>query len=344
LPASHQPEQSPRVILIGASSGGTEALDEVVAGLPSELRAAVFIVRHVPGDSVNYLPQLLQGRSGLPVRLAADHDRIEAGTIYIAPSDRHLLIDADQMYLGRGPRENRARPAVDPLFRSGALAHGPRAIGVVLSGLLDDGSAGLIAIKRSGGIAIVQDPDDALCPDMPHNALRHVEADHCLPAAEIGPALAELVSADPPQHALLPELPELQEGWRREVAIQLQGSGAVGTAVELGEQVPASCPECGGPLWKMQDGVLRFRCHTGHALTALHLAEGFEHAAETALWAALRVLDERARMLRRMAERDGERGYLRSQAMFAERAQDAERHVDTLRKVLNLFPSNDPAG
>ncbi|AGA90352.1 chemotaxis response regulator containing a CheY-like receiver domain and a methylesterase domain [Thioflavicoccus mobilis 8321] len=326
-----------RIILMGASSGGTEALTEVLKGLRPGLAAAIFVVRHVPGDSVNFLPQLLARDCPLPVCLAANGETFRAGTVYVAPADHHLLVDTDQMFLSRGPRENRARPAIDPLFRSAALAFGPRAVGVVLSGSLDDGTAGLVAVKRSGGIAVVQEPADALNPDMPQSALHYVEADHCLPAAEIGPLLVRLVATE--ISTAVPEAIEhLQAGWRREVAIQRHETGTVAGAAELGELFPASCPECGGPLWEMKDGVPRYRCHTGHALTARHLVEGLGQAAEEALWAALRVLEERSRMLRRIGQQDAERGRDASQRAFAERAAETDRYVATLRELLKAVP------
>lgn len=336
-------QQPPRVIVIGASSGGTDALRRLLATLPVDLPAALLLVRHQPDFAGHHQAEQLAALTRLPVRAAADGAPIESGCLFVAPADRHLLVDGDQMVLSRGPRENRARPAVDPLFRSAAMAHGPGAIGVILSGRLDDGTAGLLAVKRCGGIAVVQDPADAEYPDMPRSALRHVDVDHCLPAGEIGPLLAELAAAPPlPQSVAASE--SLMRDWRSELAVQRQGTGDIPTARDLGEPVPASCPECGGPLWEMGDGLTRFRCHTGHAFTARHLAEGLGEAAEVAIWAALRVLDERGLMLRRMAEQHARDGRDHLHEVFATRAAEAEEHVAALRALLRgALPSRDAA-
>lgn len=328
-----------RVVVIGASSGGTPPIEALLQGLGADLPATVLIVRHIPPYADDRLPAAFSRGCPLPVALAGDGAPLEPGLVLVAPADRHLLVDADRVRLSRGPRENRTRPAIDPLFRSAALSHGPRAIGVVLSGRLDDGTAGLLALKQSGGIAVVQDPDDARCPDMPESALRHVAVDHCLPATEIGPLLTQLVRADgPPEEVVVPE--ELTSLWRREIDVLRRSTGDIATAQMLGEVVPASCPECGGPLWQLEDGIPRYRCHTGHAFTGRHLSEGLGEAAEQALWAALRALEERARMLRRLAERDPsiKTPGLVHQA-FRERAEEADRHVAALRALLADVPA-----
>jgi len=323
-----------RIIVIGASNGAGGALEALVAGLPANLAAAVLVVRHLPPHGFNLLADLLDAAGPLPASLARNGVALEAGRVVVAPVDQHLLVEADCIRLSRGPHENRTRPAIDPLFRSAALSHGPRAIGVLLSGLLDDGSAGLMALKQSGGVAVVQDPADARCPDMPRNALSYVDADHCIPAAEMGPLLARLVAAEPPPPPA--DLnPQLVTGWQREIDILRFGSGDLPPPKGYDEAVPASCPACGGPLWQMEDGMPRYRCHTGHGYTSRHLVAGLGAAAEESLWAALRVLEERARMLHRIAKHDAERGFEGSERAYRERADEAERHVASLRRLLN---------
>ena len=322
------------IIVIGASHGGIEAVTELVRGLPSRLSASLFVVQHVAWNSVNYLSTMFDRETSLTVKSAEDGESIRPGTIYVAVADRHLLIDADQVFLSRGPRENRVRPAVDPLFRSAALSHGERVIGVVLSGALDDGTAGLIAIKNSGGLAVVQDPETAMTPDMPHSALQHVAVDHCLPVAEIGPLLGDLTDEERRVPAGASTHADDSAAMQREVDIMRRGTGEIHSIEAMGELVAASCPDCGGPLWEMNEDFPRFRCHTGHAFTARHLSEGLQEAEEKALYVALRVMEERVRMLKRLAKRDQERGHKFAYESFADKAAEAEEHVRRLRGLL----------
>ena len=325
-----------RVIVIGASSGGIEALTQVAAGLPADLPAAVFVVQHVAPDSKNYLAKALSAHSAIAAKTAEHGDRVEDGQLMVAHSDRHLLLDTDRVTLSRGPRENRSRPAIDPLFRSAALAFGPRTIGVVLSGSLDDGTAGLQAIKQCGGIAVAQDPDDAITPDMPQSAIDNVDVDHIAPATEIAALLVRLIHEAEPEEPEEALAPEIRRGLEREVAILRNESGDIETAVQLGDLASFSCPDCGGPLWEMRDEKMRFRCHTGHAFTAKYLANGMKQAEERSLWVALRVMEERVRMLRRLAKDDDKRGgESAARRIFADRALEAEEHVKSLRNLLS---------
>lgn len=323
------------IVVVGASAGGIEALGEMVAGLPPRFVAALFVVQHVASDSINYLPTMLGNRSLLPVQAAVDGAPIQPGKIYVAPPNRHLLIDHEQMYLSQGPRENRMRPAVDPLFRSAALAHGPRVIGVILSGALDDGTSGLVAVKDAGGLAVVQDPKTAVTPDMPQSALDYVEVDHCVSAAEVGPLLGALSSQNITANGHEASDARIA-ALRKEVGIMIHESGDIPTAEELGELIPASCPECGGPLWEMDDGIPRFRCHTGHAFTARHLVAGLKEAEEQSLWVALRVMEERVRMLRRLAKKENSRNHKLAGESFMQKADEADEHVRRLRSLLTL--------
>lgn len=184
------------IVVIGASAGGLWALEELVADLPADLPAAVFIVVHISARFPSWLPHILQKFAKLPAVHAVDGAAIEAGHIYIAPPDRHLLVKPEYMRVVLGPKENRFRPAIDPLFRTAALAYGKRVVGVVLSGLLDDGTAGLIEIKEQGGVALVQDPQEAMFPSMPQSAIQHAAVDHILPVADIARVLVHL--ADQP--------------------------------------------------------------------------------------------------------------------------------------------------
>ena len=325
------------IVVIGASQGGIETLREVLGPLPADLPATLLIVQHIGGDSPHQLATLLGRRTSLPVATAEDGASLRPGTAWVAQADYHLIVDSDQMFLSHGPRENRVRPAVDPLFRSAALSHGPRVVGVILSGALDDGTAGLLAVSQRGGVTVVQDPDDAITPDMPASALEHIDVDHCLPAAEIGPLIERLVreplTATDGHDARRNVHDEDLRSLQREVAIMRDGKSEIDTTDSLGELVPVSCPDCGGPLWEMADGVRRFRCHIGHAFTARHLTAGLKEAEEQALYVALRTVEERVRMLRRLAG-DDQGGQSRMRQEYVRRAEEAEEHVRQIRGLL----------
>jgi two-component system chemotaxis response regulator CheB len=235
---------------------------QICAGLPADLPASVFVVEHISPTSKSVLPDLLSKAGPLPAKHPMDGEPIRSGQIVVAPPDFHLLLQDGHVLLRRGPQENRTRPAIDPLFRSAAVAYGPRVIGVVLTGLLDDGTAGLQAIKRCGGTCVVQDPDDAQWPDMPRRALERDGVDHVATPAEM-PALLDRLCREP-AGPKLPVPPSLEIEGR--IAAQELGPADVPT---LGEPSALSCPVCGGVLNEvLEDGTARFRCQTGHAFTS----------------------------------------------------------------------------
>jgi two-component system chemotaxis response regulator CheB len=310
------------IVVIGASAGGVEALSELFAGLPAGVPAAFFVVLHVMPGGTSVLPRILERRGGMPVAAAADGEPIERGRVYVAPPDHHMLIRDGRVALTSGPRENGHRPAVDPLFRSAARAFGPRVIGVVLSGTLDDGSAGLGRISASGGLALVQDPSDALYPGMPASALAHVPGARTVTLADLARILCEEVAAavaDPADPPL--------RGVAKSVAVDEPDRSD--DDPRKGSLTPLTCPECGGSLWEQEeDGVLRYKCHVGHAYSSESLHAGQGQAVENALWAALRGLEERADLLRRLARRMGG-----SRAM-ERRAAACDHHAEVLRSLL----------
>lgn len=332
------------IVVIGASTGGIEALGKVLEGLPADFPATVFIVQHTAATSGNHLPGILDRMTDLSVTLAVDAQHFAPGQIYVAPADYHLLIDHKQMYLSRGPRENRTRPAIDPLFRSAALCHDKRSIGVILTGALDDGTAGLVAINKSGGLTVVQDPDTAVMPDMPRFALEQVDVDHCEPVAEIGPLLNRLVREELGDDFQFPLDPSHGYELQCEIDILRRQSGTIDDIESFGELEPASCPECGGPLWRMHGKVPRYRCHTGHAFSARHLIAGLEVAEEEAFWAALRVLEERIRLLRRLAKKGVYDGSSALENSYTAHAEEAERHARILREMLIGGRTNPETG
>ena len=276
------------VVVIGASAGGIEALRELIAGLPADFPAAIAVVLHTSPQSPGILHDILTRSGHLEAVSPQDRDRLRAACIYVALPDFHLLIEPGRVRVARGPKENRFRPAVDPLFRSAAQVYGPNAIGVVLTGSLDDGTAGLWAIKQLGGVAIVQDPDDALFPGMPQNAIDFVNVDHIVPLSEIAPLLVRLTAEDP--RAAVFDVPEPVEV---EVKIAKQEDPVQAGIRNIAEPSPFACPECHGVLLQVKEGGrARFRCHTGHAYSAESLLADIREQVE--------ILQRQADTLRKM--------------------------------------------
>jgi len=317
------------IVVMGASVGGVGALRAVLAQLPVDIPAAVFVVMHLAPQSPGLLPRLLGHVSRLKVAAARDREAIELGRVYVAPADCHLLLSNGQVRVVHGPKENRFRPAIDPLFRSAAAYYRSRTIGVVLTGYLDDGTAGLSAIKRCGGRAVVQDPFDALAPEMPQNALDEVPVDHIVPLAEIG-ALLDRLARQPAA-----EPPPVPEEIRLEVAIMERGQSDVATAQELGKPSVYSCPECGGTLVEVPDDPApRFRCQVGHAFTMQSLLADQSNQIEHSIWAAVRALEERASLLKRMAQHSIRRAHNTSADDFQQQSAESQEHAEKLRKLL----------
>ena len=285
-----------QLVVVGASAGGVSALSALVARLPPDFAAPVLVVLHI-GAHRSILAEIL-GRAGpLPAEEARQGRRIEAGRIYVAAPDRHLLVIDDTLHLSHGAKEHHARPAIDPLFLSAALARGAGAIGVLLTGRLDDGTAGLQAIKSCGGTAIVQDPADAEVPDMPASALRHVEVDHCVTLAQMPGLLTSLASRPVDGTAVRPPPAPLVH----EQALFLAKGNAMEHLAEIGTPSTYACPECHGGLWEVNGSKpRRFRCHTGHAFSMRTLQDTLAGAADESLWNARRALQERLLLLREM--------------------------------------------
>jgi two-component system, chemotaxis family, protein-glutamate methylesterase/glutaminase len=318
------------IIVIGASAGGVQALCDVVECLPPGLPAAVFIVLHISPHGRSMLPAILARSSCLPAMHPSNGEKIQPGRIYVAPPDRHLAIQDSRVHLSRNATENGHRPAIDVLFRSAARAYGSRVVGVVLTGNLDDGTAGLAAIKRCGGVAVVQDPREADYPAMPESAIANVEVDHIVPVAEIGSLLDRLLR-EPRPTAEVDCDPIVEE----EPDAMGTGREDIGGAIESGKPSALTCPDCGGTLFeKPSEPLLHFRCRTGHAYSPESLLAKQSEALEAALWAALRSLEENAALARRMEKRAGEQGSRHSSQRHHQRAADAEKHARILREML----------
>jgi two-component system chemotaxis response regulator CheB len=317
------------VIVIGASAGGVEALGVLVGGLPADLPAAILVVLHI-GAHKSDLPGLLNRVGRLRAAHPADEDEVSAGQIYVAPPDHHMTLEDGRVRLTKGPRENFSRPAIDPLFRSAAADYGADVIGVILTGGLNDGTAGLYEVKLHGGVAIVQDPGDAQSPSMPRSALAHVAVDHCEPLTAIAPLLVRLVS----ERAVLPH---------RHPATKTQVPEMTGEFT-LNHPVAVTCPDCGGALRETNLGTITmFECHIGHRYTAEVMLAGQFLAMERFIESAMRSLNERAELCRQMAEKisvsdagDKER--------WLEAMQEAEDQTAPLRLLLDrewVHPLND---
>ncbi len=319
------------IVVIGGSSGATVPLRAILGALPADLPASLFIVLHIPARSLGLLATVTAAATRLPVRAAADGMTLRPGTITLGVPDHHLILTEAGIRLGRGPRENMARPSIDPLFRSAAAAYGPRVIGILLSGLLNDGASGLAAIKSCGGLTLVQDPADALADEMPRSALEALKVDLTLPAARIGDVLSELVRD--PAGPRLPVSPEL----RLEVDIAA-GARIDGDVLRcIADPAALSCPHCAGVLSQVRDAKpLRFRCQVGHAFSAEAVAEEQETAVDEAMRVALRIIEERAELVRRMAREGLDAGRTAVAAMYEERAAEYRRYAETIRKAVLL--------
>lgn len=284
------------IIVIGGSAGSHSALRKIMSDLPADIPASIFVATHVPTNSPGYLADALASAGALPVSRAVDGQPVERGHVYTAVPDRHLLLVDGIMRLGEGPRENMTRPAIDPLFRSAALAYGPRAVGVVLSGLLNDGAAGLSAIKQCGGTAVVQHPLDAHADQMPLAALEVVHADVIAPAQELGRAIVELVTSDAGEAGRCPDNLSLE--------VDIAAGTRLGSAVlrQIADPSALSCPDCQGVLSEIRgEQPLRYRCQIGHAYTAEVLEARSDEVSE-AMRIALRIMEERVTLVTRMAQ------------------------------------------
>jgi two-component system chemotaxis response regulator CheB len=319
------------IIVIGTSAGGVQALQALVGGLPPDLPAAIFIVLHLTPEGTSFLPEILARAGPLPAAHGVNEEVIRPGHIYVAPPNHHLLVEPEHVRVTHGPKENRFRPAIDALFRSAAYAYGPRVTGVVLTGMLDDGTAGLWAVKDRGGIAVVQDPLEAFAPSMPQSALQHVVVDHCLPLAKIAPTLVQLVGEPAPAEGDYPVSKKLSI----ETRIALDDHAFDMGIMHLGELSPYTCPECHGNLLQLQDGdFTRFRCHTGHAYSLSSLLVDATESLETSLWSTLRAMHETTLLLQHLARhaRDRENAAL---AEVAERkARDTEQSARLIHDLL----------
>lgn len=320
-----------RIIVVGGSAGGINALRALVKGLSADFTSPVFIAWHMSPDASGILPELLGSLTSLKIAHALDYEPIVSGRIYVAPPDHHLLLEEGYVRVTRGPKENRFRPAIDPLFRSAAYAYRNRVIGVIVSGALDDGVAGLWTIKNNGGISVVQDPADADIPSMPQNALQEAPVDHCVPAADFPGLLQKLIKEKLPVRRQKPASIPLE--LEKDIAGQVRGAGM--KAFSLGELSPFSCPECHGVLARIKEGsVIRFRCHTGHAYSADTLLSGLTEQIEQQLYSAMRGMEESIFLLNHIGDHYAENNEPGKAALCFKKAKEEEERSQLVRNVI----------
>jgi two-component system chemotaxis response regulator CheB len=320
------------IIVVGTSTGGIDALKELAAGLPRDFRATLFVTMHVAPYSLGILPEILERAGPLPAANAEDWEQFEPGRIYVAPPDRHLILEpTGHVRVTRGPRENRFRPAVDPMFRSAARAFGPRVIGLILTGWLDDGTAGLWAVKERGGVAVVQHPEDAFAPAMPLNAIKQVDVDHVVPLKEIAPLLVRLTEAPAGEEGGRPVSEEMET----EVKIAREDNALESGIMKWGEPSVYACPECHGTLLQLKEGgAMRFRCHTGHAYSVDSLLAEFTEKTEETLWSAIRAIEEGVLLMRELARHVGERHDGTDAEALLTKADESQRRAELVRTVV----------
>ncbi len=313
------------VVVVGASAGGMQALTGLVAQLPEDFAAPMLIVNHMgPETTGTHLVDALNKAGTVPCSHAQDGAPLKRGHVYLAPSDQHLLVVHGKMLVTKGARENRYRPAIDPLFRSAAVAYGKGVIGIILTGYLDDGTSGMMAIRRCGGVCIVQDPEDAAYPDMPQSVIRHVGADYSVPLAHMGALLEKLASRKLGASRQPPADLVIEAKIAQRVVSDLQ------SVETLGGQVPYNCPDCGGVLWQMDnESVVRYRCHTGHAFSSAALLARQSEKIEETLWVALRMFEERQNLISAMGSSQKDLS-----SSVVERVKESQVHIDRIRAML----------
>lgn len=313
-----------KIIAIGGSAGSIQVIRQICKELPQNLQASVLIAVHVGAGNRDLLAAILDSGGTLPASTAVDGEPIDEGHIYVAPADHHLVMDGGVLRLGRGPRENMARPAIDPLFRSAGISAGPEAIGVLLSGMLNDGASGLADLKRCGGLTVVQNPRDAVESEMPQTALLASDVDYRAPAKDLAALLIRLVLEGAGPTVAAPSSVAL------EVAIAMGRPSNSPTIAEIADPVPLSCPGCGGTLSQIRRTPLRFRCQVGHGYTAEALAHEQEGSVDEAVRIALRVMGERIVLMEKMIREALQAGRTAAAATFEERAQEYKRSADVL--------------
>jgi len=325
----------PFIIVVGASAGGISPLCELMAQFEPDINAAVFVVLHLSNKGIGtFLKDKIQRYTSLPCKIAKNESAIEKGHIYLAPADFHLIVKENQMLITSGPPESRWRPSIDILFRSAAAAHREYVIGVELTGLLDDGAAGMIAIHKCGGTAIVQDPDEAEYPDMPLSVLQAMQVDHVARLAEMGKLINNIIGTKVIAGIKAP--PEVMA----EAGIAERTASRITDTMKLGTTSVYNCPDCGGSLWERKDeGITSYRCFIGHRYSEPELHRQQNQKLEQALWIAVRMMEEKRNLLNKLSEQDQARGLVKISSDYVTRANEFEEYIQVIKQV--LYSLND---
>lgn len=322
-----------RTIVIGASAGGIPAVSKLLAGLPDLAGLSILVVLHLSRTSnAKNIVSIFQKHTSLICKVAVDGSKIEDGHLYLAPSDHHLLIKDDKIIVHQGPHENRYRPSIDVLFRSAAVSLGNAVIGVVLTGMLDDGTSGMYAINKTGGICIVQDPTDAEYDDMPRSVLNLVDVDYTANLKDMQVLIAKLCTMPLPLSKAIP--PEI----KKEADLTEKMMSDINELKKIADQSDFVCPDCGGGLWAIKnDPTHRYRCHTGHVYTEQTLYEQHGDHLEQSVWVAIRMLEERRNMLALMASHASDRNEGESAILYRIRAEQMETHIGRMKTILTTI-------
>ena len=317
------------IIVIGGSAGGIEVIKEIVSGLPADLPAAVFVVVHISPSSPSVLPHILARHCALRVKAAEDGETPVYGTVYVASSNHHLFLKPDLVQLGRGPRENGCRPSVDALFRTAAFSYGERVIGVIVSGALNDGTAGLMTIKYHGGLTIVQSPSEATFSGMPASALEFVDVDNVAGVKDIAELLVQAVNLE-----AVGESMTVKPNEEVQTAIYEIGNAGLRKGMD-GKHSSLTCPSCGGALWESEDAAFKkFKCHVGHSYTAETLLQEQSDSIDIAFWRNLRQLEENILLRQKLADWDHRKNHGKEAAAEAEQLSLAKRQAEQIRRAL----------
>jgi two-component system chemotaxis response regulator CheB len=324
-------EDTCRIVAVGASAGGRAAIMSFLENVPPDINAAFLVVVHTAFDTPSFFAEVLSKKTELKVENAAHGSKITRGCVYVAKPNHHLFVNQGALFLSKGPRENLFRPAVDVLFRSTAVTYGNRSVGVLMTGRLNDGTAGLEAIKKCGGLAVIQNPDTAEYDGMPSSALQAVNIDHVVDLEHMSETIEKILEEE------LPPETEIPQYLIRENSLANKIKSKIDTQDRLGHQVPVSCSSCGGPLWKVENSdVQRYRCHVGHAFSEEALLAGQNEALEEALWVSMRTLEEKRMLLDRLAKEYREKGPKSLAESYKDKAAEVSDHIGKLRNVLQL--------
>ena len=320
------------ILAVGTSAGGVEALLFLAKNLPRDLPASVLVTIHLPAHARSALDLVLSRAGALPASFAAEGDVLQKGRIYLAPPDRHLLIDGKRLLLGEGPRENNSRPAIDPMLRATAVCCAGRAVGVVLTGTLGDGASGLWAMRQAGGVTIVQDPKDAAFAEMPLTALNRAKPDYVVPLAEIPALLDKLVHEPAGESKTLPASIKYEIDLARRGRLHMD---EIDEMDAIGRRSVLACPDCGGVMWEIdEEDLSRYRCHVGHTYTAEVMSLALDDNLRRALASAQRALEERVALARKLYRQATDAGHRLLAETWRDKTSEYEREMDVIRSSI----------